>query len=310
MKIAVIGMGGIGGYLGGKLARAYVPSGGHQVYFVARGEHLAKIREKGITVRADDGEYTARPTLAADCPAEIGKVDFILFCVKSYHFEEAARQMEHLVGDHTFILPLQNGVDKRGWMEKVLDKGVALDGCVYMAVHIESPGVIRHSGSVSRLVFGRDPGDVSRLRPLAEVLLGAGVNADLVGDIRLPVWNKYIMICSMAAATSYYREVLGNILNDPLKKAFLEGLVREVEQVARTKGISCQADIFENTMSMMAKFPHETKTSMQRDFEQGKRTELEVFSGAIVRMGREAGVDTPLHGKVYEVLKGGSDPKG
>lgn len=305
MKIAVIGMGGIGGYLGGKLARAYVPSGTHQVYFVARGEHLAKIRENGLTVRADGGDFTARPTLATDRPDEIGKVDFILFCVKSYDFEEAAGQMEPIVGDQTFILPLQNGVDKRGWMEKVLGRGVALDGCVYMAVHIESPGVIRHSGSVSRLVFGRDPGDVSRLRPLAEVLPGAGINAELVDDIRLPVWNKYIMICSMAAATSYYREVLGDILNDPVKKSFLEGLVGEVEQVARKKGIGYRADILESTMGMMAKFPHDTKTSMQRDFEQGKRTELEIFSGAIVRMGRETGVATPLHGKVYETLRGG-----
>lgn len=303
MRIAIIGMGGIGGYFGGKLAAAYVPSGLHQVYFVARGAHLARIREEGINVKADDGDFTAFPTLATDRLAEIGKVDFVMFGVKSYDFEEAARGMEGIIGDHTLVLPLQNGVDKRGWMERVLGKGIVLDGCVYMAVHIESPGVIRQSGSVKRLMLGREPQDISRLEPLAELLLGAGINAELVDDIRLPVWNKYILICSMAAATSYYRETSGTILNNPEKKAFLEGLVREVEQVARKKGITYHAGIFEKTMGMIAAFPHDTKTSMQRDFEQGKRTELEIFSGAIVRMGRETGVDTPLHLKVYEALK-------
>ncbi|MHB8919090.1 MAG: ketopantoate reductase family protein [Desulfocucumaceae bacterium] len=303
MRIAIIGMGGIGGYFGGKLATAYVPSGLHQVYFVARGEHLARIREEGINVKADDGDFTAFPTLATDRPAEIGKVDFVMFCVKSYDFEEAARGMEGIIGDHTFVLPLQNGVDKRGWMERVLGKGIVLDGCVYMAVHIESPGVIRQAGGSRKLIFGRDPQDVSRLKPLADLLLGAGIKAEMEEDIRLPVWAKYIVICPMAAATSYYRETVGAILADPEKKAFLEGLTAEVENVARILGVAYPADIFKKTMDTISSFPYETKTSMQRDFELGKRNELETFSGAIVRMGREAGVGTPLHSMVYEALK-------
>lgn len=303
MKIAIIGMGGVGGYFGGKLAKAYVPSGHHQVYFVARGAHLAKIKERGLAVRADDGDFTAFPTLAADRPQEIGRVDLVLFCVKSYDFEEAARSMEELIGEDTLVLPLQNGVNKRGRMERTLGRGVALDGCVYMAVHIESPGVIRQAGGSRKLIFGRDPQDAERLRPIFQVLLDAGINVELADDITLPVWTKYIVICPLAAATSYYRETAGAILADPEKKSFLEGLVREVEQVAREKGVNYPKDILDRAMSIIAAFPYDTKTSMQRDFEQGKPTELDIFSGAVVRMGRETGVDTPLHLKVYEALK-------
>lgn len=303
MKIAIIGMGGLGGYFGGKLAREYVPSRDHEVYFVARGEHLAMIRDRGIIVRADDGNFTAFPTLATDRPGDIGKVDLVLFCVKSYDFEEAARGMEGIVGENTFILPLQNGVDKRGRMEKTLGKGVALDGCVYMAVHIESPGVIKQSGGSRKLLFGRDPQDVPGLEPLAALFKGAGINAELTDDISLTVWTKYIMICSMAAATSYFRETVGSIMADPGKRAFLQGLVAEVEGVARQKGIGYPPDIIEKTMDLMNTFPYDTKTSMQRDFEKGKPTELEIFSGAVVRMGAGLGVDTPLHRKVYEALK-------
>lgn len=303
MKIAIIGMGGLGGYFGGKLAQAYVPSREHEVFFVARGEHLAMIKDRGIIVRADDGNFTAIPTLATDRPGDIGKVDLVLFCVKSYDFEEAARGMEGIVGENTLILPLQNGVDKRGWMEKTLGKGMALDGCVYMAVHIESPGVIKQSGGSRKLLFGRDPQDVPGLERLEALFKGAGINAELTSDINLPVWTKYIMICSLAAATAYFRETVGSILADPGKRAFLQGLVAEVEGVARRKGIDYPPDIIEKTMDVIKPFPYDTKTSMQRDFEQGKRTELEIFSGAVVRMGDGSGIDTPLHRKVYEALK-------
>lgn len=303
MKIAVIGVGGIGGYLGGKLARAYVALGVHEVYFIARGEHLARIREEGIQVKADDGDFKARPTMATDRPEDVGKADLVLFCVKSYDFEDAARAISPIVGEDTFILPLQNGVDKRSWMDKTLGKGVALDGCVYMAVHIESPGVIKQAGGSRKLLFGRDPRDVVRLEPLAAVMRGAGINVDLVEDIRLPVWSKYIMICPLAAATSYHRETTGALMEDPAKRAFLEGLVREVEEVARKKGVNYPADILKTTMDIIAGFPYDTKTSMQRDFEKGNRTELEIFSGAVVRMGGETGVGTPLHRMVYEALR-------
>lgn len=303
MKIAVIGVGGIGGYLGGKLARAYAAAGEHQVYFVARGEHLSRIREKGLAVRADDGDFETRPTLATDNPKEIGKADLVLFCVKSYDFEDAARSIREIVGEGTFILPLQNGVDKRGRMERALGKGIALDGCVYMAVHIESPGVIKQAGGSRKLIFGREPQDAPGLGPLAELMSGAGINAELALDIRLPVWSKYIMICPLAAATSYYRLPAGALLADPEKRTFLEGLVSEVEQVARKKEINYPKDVLKTTMDLIAGFPYDTKTSMQRDFELGKRTELEVFPGAVVRMGMETGVETPLHRTVYQALR-------
>jgi len=211
--------------------------------------------------------------------------------------------MEGIVGENTFVLPLQNGVDKRGRMEKILDKGMALDGCVYMAVHIESPGVIRQSGDLRRLLFGREPRDVTRLEPLVALLKGAGINAELKADINLPVWSKYIMICSLAAATAYYRETVGSIMSDPDKRVFLQGLVAEVETVARLKGIGYPPDIVEKTMDIVSNFPDDTKTSMQRDFENGKPTELDIFSGAVVQMGMELGMDTPLHRKVYEALR-------
>lgn len=302
MKIAIIGMGGVGGYFGGKLAKAYVPSGEHEVFFVARGDHLAKIKENGLIVRADDGDFTAHPTLATDRPAETGKVDFVLFCVKSYDFEEAARGIGGIVDEDTFILPLQNGVDKRSRMAKALGKGVALDGCVYMAAHIESPGVVLQAGGARKLVFGREPQDLPRLKELLELLTGAGINAELAEDIRLPVWSKYIMICSMAAATSFYEEPVGVILESSEKRNFLEGLIREIEKVAREMGVNYPKDIFNTTMEIITSFPYGTKTSMQRDFELGKRTELETFSGSILRLGKELGVDTPLHRRVYEAL--------
>jgi len=272
VKIAIIGIGGVGGYYGGKLAQKYSIKGEHDVFFVARGKHLAEIKKKGLKViTQEEGEFTAIPTTATDNPKDLGLVDLVFFCVKTYDLETAAQQ---------------------------------LNGCVYISSAIQTPGVIRQVGGPRKLIFGPENYDPEKYRYIEEILRNADIRAELTTDISVQVWTKYIFIGPLATIDSLLRKPLGAIIEDEKNKQMLKGLMEEVNLIAKKRGIFLPEDIIPLSLEKVSGFPYETKTSMQRDFESGRKTEIETFTGYIVKSGKELGVATPLHQEAYiELLK-------
>lgn len=304
MKIAIIGVGGVGGYFGGKLASKYAAIREHDIYFIARGKHLAEIKRNGLKVLSQDGDFTAIPTIATDNPGDLGLLDLILFCVKTYDLENAARQLVNNINEKTGFITLLNGVDNAERLRTILPKGIVLNGLVYISSHIEAPGVIRHIGGPCRLIFGPENGNKEKYQYIEDILSNANINTELTEQIAIQVWTKFIFVGPLAGITSLLQKPFGAIIEDDKSKKMLEGMMKEVESIARKRGIILPEDIVPLSLEKVSDFPYDTRTSMQMDFEKGKKTEVESLTGYIVKSGIKLGIKTPLHQKVYsELLK-------
>ena len=302
MKIAVVGLGGVGGYFGGKIARKYAGSPEHRVVFVARGAHLAAIRSDGLLLKAVEGDFKVMPDLAMDNPSEAGRCDLVFFSVKEYDLEAAAAALVPLLHEKTVVLPVLNGVDIAERLRLILPRGVVLSGCVYISAFIEAPGVVRQVGGTCQLVFGPDTGKPDQYRSLEALLKEAGIKAELSNDIAVPLWTKYLFVSPMAGVTSLMGLCFGDVMADGKGRGMVRGLMAEIERLAAAKGIALPADSVEHGIATVERFPPATKSSMQLDYEKGRRTELELFIGFAVRAGRLLGVPMPLHDELYTAL--------
>jgi 2-dehydropantoate 2-reductase len=302
VKILVAGIGGVGGYFGGLLARKFENSEEVNIAFLARGEHLAKIRASGLKVIKGDTEFSARPYIATDEANEIGVVDFILICTKSYDLDQTILQLKPCIGESTIVLPLLNGVESVERIRKILPETIVLEGCVYIVSKCKEAGVIENSGINQLLFFG--PGKVAndRLIRLEKILQEAGIVATLSDSISTIVWEKYIFISAIATATSYFDSCIGKLLEE--NEESLLQLLEEAKLVAGAKGITINPDITSNTINYNKLLPYETTSSMHRDYLNGKQnTEVEFLTGYIVRTGKELGIKTPLFEKAYDNLR-------
>jgi len=300
MKAIVVGIGGVGGYYGVKLARAYESSVEHEVVFIARGRHLEAIEERGLVVRTkDEGTWTARPALATGDPAKAGTADIILFCVKGYDLEETAKSMLPCINDDTVSIPLLNGTDNPERLSRVIKKGHVLNGCVYISSVRTAPGEVTQVGGPCTLFFGPEKGAADPYLPVETFLKNAGVKASLLEDITVVIWSKYLFVGPLGGVTSLFGEPVGAVLENDRHRSMLEGMMKEVESVARALNVALPEDIVERSMKMAGDFPFETKTSIQLDFERSNQTELETFVGFIVKKSKYLGIETPLHNQVY-----------
>ena len=298
MKIAVMGAGGVGGYFGGMLARA-----GHPVTFIARGEHLRAIRNEGLRVVHNAGKFTVAAS-ATDNPEGVGPVELVLLCVKAYDTDAALGVMSPMVGPNTTVLTLQNGVDSHAAVARAFGENHALPGAAYVESRIDSPGVVVQTGGVARLVFGEASGaETARVRRVRETLLSAGINAEVSPDVLATLWTKFLFITAVAGLTSACRTRIGDLLEEPGYRELLVKAMREIEAVGRAKGINLDDAVVEQTMEYVEGAVKDITASMHLDLERDRRLELEIFNGAVVRMGREMGVATPVNHMLYMVLK-------
>ena len=299
MKIAVMGTGGVGGYFGGRLAAS-----GQDVTFIARGDHLRAIRELGLLVRSHRGDFRVAPAQATDDPAAVGPVDAVMFCVKVWDTEAAAELVRPMVARDTGIVSFQNGVDNEERLAAILGPEHVLGGVAYVMSGVAEPGVIQQSGPMAKLVFGELHGIVT---PRAEALLaachGAGIEAELTAEVHRALWTKFLFLCALSGMTTLARSPIGPILQDPDTRQMFIDCMREVEAVARARGIDLPPDILEEQTAFADSRPPEFTSSMYLDLERGNRMELEWLSGAVVRLGRELGVPTPVNQLIYAALK-------
>jgi 2-dehydropantoate 2-reductase len=299
MRIAVIGTGGIGGPYGASLAKA-----GADVTFVARGAHLAAMRENGLRIEGDRGETHIRPAQATDDIAGIGAVDFVLSCVKLWDVEQAAEQIRPIVGPHTAVIPLQNGIDAAERMIRILGSEPVMGGMAFVTGTIVAPGVVRQTGTYQQMTFGELDGRVSergqRLRDLCEA---AGFEGVLSSDIMVPVWQKFLLLVPLSGLNALTRLPLGKWREDADLVDLYEAALHETIAVGRAEGVGLPADSVDKTLAMMRSMPSHHTTSMGNDLLRGNRLELPWFAGKVAELGRRHGIPTPVNGFIYAALK-------
>jgi 2-dehydropantoate 2-reductase len=301
MRIAVIGAGAVGGYYGAVLARA-----GNDVTLVARGAHLAAIRERGLTVRASRGEFTVHPG-ASDTPGQTGPVDLVILAVKTYDNDTALPMLRPLTAPGTAVLTLQNGVDSPAEAAAVIGGSHVLGGAAYIATAIAAPGIIEQTGTHHRIVFGeafRAPADVSaRAAMLRELFQGAGIEAEAVPDARVPLWEKCIYLVPFAGFTGASRLPIGPLWQHEETRTLFIRACGEVEAVARAEGVAVPPDIPARVRAYADALPPSTRSSLLIDLQAGKRLEVEALQGALVRRARAHGVEVPIMETLYAILR-------
>jgi 2-dehydropantoate 2-reductase len=305
MRLAIVGAGGVGGYFGGRLAAA-----GVDVSFVARGKHLEALRANGLRIESPFGHlHLPRVTATAD-PAGIGPVDVVFFAVKLYDTDTAAALLPPLVGRDTVVIPYQNGVESVDTLTRAVGRPHVAGGTAYVAAVVSEPGVIRHT-AMDTIVFGELDGARSpRLERLLAACGPAGFHATLSEQIQSDIWAKFVRLSVFSGMTAVTRCPIGPIRDNPDLLAMAQAAALETMTVARARGVSLSSRVFDDMMTNMSTLPATAKSSMLEDLERGRRLELPWLSGAVVRMGREHGVDTPIHRFITTVLAPHVDGRG
>ncbi|GMQ90447.1 MAG: 2-dehydropantoate 2-reductase [Gammaproteobacteria bacterium] len=299
MKIAVMGSGGVGGYFGARLA-----AHGYDVTFIARGAHLEAIHSHGLAVQSTNGDVHVHPATATDTPSTTGVVDHVLFATKLWDTETAGEAIRPLIGPETAVISLQNGVDAEDRLAATLGREHVMGGLAQISAIITAPGVIRHTGTMAKIVFGELDGDrTPRTEALLAALRESGVDAEISDNIERSIWQKFVFLVALSGVTSVTRHALGPVRQDPDTRALLETVMMETVAVARAKGIDIDPGLVEDRLSFFDTLPAEMTSSMHQDLERGNRLELNWLSGTVTRMGREYGVETPANAFIYAALK-------
>lgn len=292
MRIAVFGSGGVGGYFGGRLAQA-----GEDVAFIARGEHLTAIRRGGLKVTSVAGDFLIHPARATDDPATLGPMDVVLLGVKAWQVDEASTAMRPMVGPRTRVVPLQNGIEAPDRLAEALGAKQVLGGLCRIFAYVAGAGHIVHAGVEPYIAFGAlDAAADGRAEELRQAFQRArGVTAEIPPDIRAAMWTKFLFIAALSGVAALTRAPVGIVRSQPESRSLLRQALEEIRAVAAGYGIALAADVVEQTVAFVDALPADGTTSMQRDIVQSRPSELDAQIGAVVRLGRLASVDVPVH---------------
>jgi 2-dehydropantoate 2-reductase len=302
LKIVIVGLGGVGGYYGGLLAKYYAGDPTVEIYFVARGEHLKKVQQNGLTVITETGTFVVRPTLATDTVSEIGIADYVILTTKSYDLDATVKQIKPCIGVNTVILPLLNGADISSRIRVLLPGIEVWNGCAYIVARLNEPGVVESSGNLHRLDFGYENKTTDRLTGFEKVLKDAGIDATFHENIKSVILKKFFFISSTASLTSYYDVSFGALLTDTERKNTLISILEEILLVANAEGAEINNDVIDKTIHQLEKLPYETTSSMHSDFRAGRNTEIQTLTGIVIKLGKKHGIPTPTYEKVYNKL--------
>jgi 2-dehydropantoate 2-reductase len=304
VNIGIIGVGGVGGYFGGKICRQ-AQAEQNSVYFIARGNHLQAIKKRGLQITtSDEGQWTCHPSLATDRIEDLPSLDICLLCVKSYDLPSITKLVADKISDSTIIVPLLNGVDIYDRIRETISTGFVYPSCVYVGTHIESSGKIRQDGGACKILIGQDPikpGEPPR--SLLDLFLRSTIRYEWCSDVYLEIWGKFIFIASFGLVSACFNKTLGEIISSQELSNTVISVMKETYRLAIAKGVNLQESIIGESYNKGRNFPYETKTSFQRDFEiMDRPDERDLFGGAIIRMGKKFGIETPFTGQLWDKI--------
>lgn len=298
MHIAIFGAGGVGGYFGGRLAQA-----GEKVTFIARNEHLQAMLTRGLKIESIKGNFVVQPVNATDDPSTVKNVDVVLLCVKTWHIPNAARAIAPMLGPDTMVIPLENGVEAAAQVAEILGRDHVLGGLCRIASRIASPGVIQHTAIEPHISFGElDNHSSTRATTFLNSLLHAGVSAEIPADINIAIWSKFLFISAVSGIGAITRVAFGIFRSIEGTRQMLLQALKECYSIAVAQGIQLPATSAEDTLAYIDSLPPGTMASMQRDIINGRPSELEAQTGALVRMSLKLNIPIPVHTFIYYSL--------
>lgn len=301
-KIVIVGMGGVGGYYGGLLARKYENDPEIDIYFVARNKHLAAMQQNGLTIVAENETFVCKPKLATDNVAEIGIANYVILTTKSYDLAATIEQIKPCIDDNTILLPLLNGADIDERIATLLPNNIVWKGCVYIVGRLIEPGVVQSSGGVHDLYFGYNNGAKQELNFLHKTMLDAGIKSNLCDDIDVKIWRKFIFISTTATLSSYFNCGFRDLLTNEERKSTTHACLHEIIAVANALGIVFDFDIFELVIKHIERLPFGTTSSMNSDFVAGKQTELETLTKVLIDYAEKLNIEVPIYKMLYTAL--------
>jgi len=298
MRIAMVGAGGVGGYFGARLAAA-----GQDVWFVARGPHLAAMQAQGLRLSSIKGDLALPSVNVTSEPAEVGPCDAVFVAVKTWQLQDAVASIEPLMSEGTVVVPLLNGVEAADELAGSLGRERVLKGLTKILSFIEAPGHIRHAGAEPYIALGEwDNHRSDRAERLAAVLQEAGVNARIPDDMDVALWEKFTFVVSVGGVGAVTRAPIGQLRALPETRALVESAMREIIAVGRARGVAIPDGVVDQSMGFIDSLPESGSASLQRDIAAGRRSELDAWTGAVVRLGAASGVATPVHSFIHASL--------
>ena len=309
LNVCVVGVGGVGGYFGEKLAHAFSskPDSSVNIFFVARGMHLEAIKQNGLVLKSPEfGSITCRPMLATERINDLPEIDIFLITVKGYDLMDVATSIRDQIKQNTVILPPLNGADIQERLRNKIKTGIILPACVYLSARIEEPGVVVHIGKPGKIIFGRDPEHPDYTPDeLFRLFEKSSIDYEWKDDANPAIWEKYIFIASFGLISARYNRPLGEILEEPSLKEGVIGIMNEIYSIALKRNIRLPDGVVDLSLKKAGMFPRDTQTSLQRDIHQKKgKSELELFGGTIIDLGKKLGLPTPTTKKIYRELGG------
>ncbi|MHA1147839.1 MAG: ketopantoate reductase family protein [Promethearchaeota archaeon] len=305
-NILICGIGGVGGYFGGRIANKISQEyqNKYKIYFLARGDHLKKITKVGLELHTSNGKkLICKPTLASDKIKDFPKPDLCVICVKSYDLDILVLNLKKIIYKDVIIIPLMNGIDIYDRVRKSLQKGIVLPTCVYVGSHIEEPGLVMQTGNPGFFRSGFDP-KYPNVKPetVINFFNKMGIHMEWCNDPHPAIWEKYLLVASFALVCTYTGKTIGGVIYDDQSLQLLRDVMKEIVAIASKKEIKLPNNIIEHTIEFCKDYP-DVKPSYQRDIEKGGKNEGDLFGGAIIRMGKEFGIPTPFTEKIYSKLK-------
>ena len=298
MNIVIYGAGGVGGYFGARLAQA-----GNNITFIARGKHLEAIQKKGLQLKSDKGNYVVYPAKSTSNILEVDNIDLILICVKTWQLKEIAEIIKPVLNENTLVISLLNGVENSAVLTAVLGSGNVLGGLCKIVSKVEDYGVIKHLSYEPTIVFGELNNEkTQRVKKIESVFVNAGIKTKLATDIQQEIWTKFLFITTVSAIGALTRATIGEMISSEEIKNIMVKTSEEIVTIAKAKGVKFPDDIIEKQFQITESQQYNTTASLQRDMMEGKPSELETQNGAIVRMGIELGIPTPINSFIYHCL--------
>ncbi|MDF7812245.1 2-dehydropantoate 2-reductase [Hymenobacter sp. YC55] len=305
-ELAIVGLGGVGGYFGFKLAQFYAPDPAVNITFVARGATYNAVKEHGLTLLSPEHPNSVtHPTKLLETVAELADADVIVICVKEYDLEKVCTELKPKLHDNVVLLPLMNGVDIYDRIRRNIPTAIVLPACVYVASHIKEKGVVEHKGNPGRIIVGQDPQRPAyQPQDLVNLLADAGIAIEYQPDAFPAIWTKFFFIASFGLVSARYNKSIGQVEEEPALHERAHAIMQEIQAIAHEKGIALPTDIINQTFQKARSFPYHTPTSLQLDVNSSKvHTELELFAGAILTYGEALDVEVKETRKIYEEIK-------
>ena len=303
-NIGIIGVGGVGGYFGGKLCQA--ASSDQNIFFLARGSHLEAIQKNGLTLNTiNDGNFTCSSALASEDIEQFPEIDLCILTVKGFDLEKTLKALRKRVTENTLILPLLNGINIDARVREILPHSTVFPSCAYISSHIEKPGVVVQTGGTCSIIFGKDPAHPAALPDeILQLFKKADVNHQWVEDPTPTIWEKFIFIAPFSLVTACFDKSIGEVIASPKLSRYVRAIMNEIIQLADKMGIQLPGDIVTTIFGKAENFPADTRTSFQNDFSKPeKRDEREIFGRTLLRLCKKEGITCKTTGEIYQKLR-------